>query len=622
MADPITIIGTAGALANIIQLSTQIIAAIREIQGDWKDADLAFLSLTSQLTSLRLALTKIEEWMAHETGAHYQLVMDMDDSIKCCKILLTKLQELVGGLRQKQDKALNFQSRIKLVLGKKSFDDIQSLLMHQTDALNLLLTACNCKTSAEQKALLERSSSQKILRQTNLDSASLMVQYDTDSFASRLTDTLSRLSLKFSFDRDLFTSDVYGRFFRELTKRHPDGSQTRVPAAERETVVDDEPEQPERSVLFIGSEYSGIDATLQKVVGVLPDHPTGIHHKLQRMVVYRFVILSMKAVVAAFDIGNIGFWSYINTAHATFLRQYAEDIDPTKSLDARVGKALRSLWHDRCMDRVRQSPQDFGLTDSALRLLDEFDRISSPGYIPTPEDMQTVKYRTPAFVEVYVKSRIIEHQNEEGNSPVVTHCVKMRDVTLRFGSNRPYNFEALTAIFLPVNLDDYNNVIAKEPFQTALLHCTSKLKATLQSAWFPKNRMIVVILSQPGEFDTKLAAYPFADYYPGYMGTNESAMIQNTVLNELLALHPKLLSLAVVDPVSPKRPYLATLINISENFPRIRTEALALYQGQEERIEVPPSRLTEYVSLDYMYSVTIMNSGGSLSLAKVRFSRL
>jgi hypothetical protein len=130
MADPISIIGTAGALANIIQLATQTITAIRELQSNWKDADLTFLSLTGQLSSLRLALTKIEEWMTLGAGAHYQLVMDLDDSIKCCNILLTKLQELVSSLYQKQNSALNFQSKIKLVFGKKNIDDVQNLLEH------------------------------------------------------------------------------------------------------------------------------------------------------------------------------------------------------------------------------------------------------------------------------------------------------------------------------------------------------------------------------------------------------------------------------------------------------------------------------------------------------------
>jgi hypothetical protein len=61
MADPVSVIGTAGALVNVIQIVGQIIVAIRDLQSDWSDTDLTFLSLASQLSALRLALTKIEE---------------------------------------------------------------------------------------------------------------------------------------------------------------------------------------------------------------------------------------------------------------------------------------------------------------------------------------------------------------------------------------------------------------------------------------------------------------------------------------------------------------------------------------------------------------------------------
>jgi hypothetical protein len=154
MADPISIIGTAGALANIVQLATETITAIRDLRSDWKDADLTFLSITGQLSALRLALTKIEEWMALDPGAHHQLVMDLDDSIRCCNILLTKLQELVGSLERKQsNNALHFQSRTRLVFGKRDIGDIQNLLEHHTNALNLLLTACNCSVTPQDLTL-------------------------------------------------------------------------------------------------------------------------------------------------------------------------------------------------------------------------------------------------------------------------------------------------------------------------------------------------------------------------------------------------------------------------------------------------------------------------------------
>ncbi|KAL4784386.1 G-protein alpha subunit-domain-containing protein [Aspergillus varians] len=592
MADPISIIGTAGALANIIQLATQAITAMRELQSDWKDADLIFLSLTGQLSSLRLALTKINEWMALETGAHYQLVMDLDDSIKCCNILLTKLQELVGSLHQKQNSALNFQSKIKLAFGKKSIDDIQNLLEHQTNALNLLLTACNCKTSAEQKALLERSSSQKILRQTNLDSASLMAQYDTNSIASQFTDTLSRLSLSFSFDREIFTSNVYERFFRGLTKRHLDDSHTRASAVERETVVGNEWELFQQKFLFIGSEYSGIDATLHEIADTFKNPPIHIHLKLQQMVTYRFVILTMKSILTALNVGGINFQSDINTDHSAFLLQYADDMTLIEPLDVRVGEAVRSLWQDQCMERVRQSPQNFGIDQlDTIGLLDELDRIFSREYHPTSKDMQTVQNMTPAIMEVFVRLKVPQGAFEEGGEKKgVIYDFQIRDVTLRFRSNRPYCFKAITAIIVPIDLAGYDNVLAKEPLQTALLHCTSKLKATLQSAWFPTDKITAMYLTRPDDFDTKLATHPFADYYPGYTGVNEPDIINAAVWREFLNLRRETSVTAVLRPDkrSSEESTLGMLITITESLSRLYKDPSAWLRSQGEGTYGPP----------------------------------
>ncbi|KAL4871095.1 G-protein alpha subunit-domain-containing protein [Aspergillus spectabilis] len=367
--------------------------------------------------------------------------MDLDDSINCCKVLLTKLQELVCSLHQNQNSALNFQSKVKLVSGKKSIDDIQNLLEHQTNALNLLLTACNW-----------------------------------------------------------------------------------------------------------------------------------------------FVILSMKAILTALNIGGIKFQSDINTDHSAFLLQYADDMIPTKPPDVRVGEAVRSLWHDRCMERVRQSPQNFGMTDSTLYLLDELDRIFSREYKPTSKDKETMQYRTPAIMELYVRYKVHQDSLEEGERKGVIDGFQFRDVTLCFGSNRPYSFEAITTIFLPVNLASYDNVLAKEPLQTELLHCTSKLKTTLQSAWFPKDKRTAILLTRPDDFDTELAAHPFADYYPGYMGVNEPDIFIAAVSCELhnLCLEPFVSAVLSSGERSLKESHLGSLIAISEFLLRLHMDGLAWLKSQCE----------------------------------------
>ncbi|KAL4884618.1 hypothetical protein BJY04DRAFT_215081 [Aspergillus karnatakaensis] len=246
MADPVSIIGTAGALANVIQIVSQTLLAIRDLQSDWSDADLTFLSLASQLSALRLALTKIQE---------------MDESRDW---RFASSAHVVDSLHQKQDQALDFKSKFKLVFGKKNIDDVQKLLEHQTNALTLLLTACNCKTGAEQKALLVRSSSRKVLRQINADTASLMVHRDTSSVATQMTENMSKLSVTFSFDREIFASSVYGRFFRGLTKRvvrsRPSDSTPRP-------IANDKTPRYSQSVLISGSNARSVANLLQTMTG-------------------------------------------------------------------------------------------------------------------------------------------------------------------------------------------------------------------------------------------------------------------------------------------------------------------------------------------------------------------
>jgi hypothetical protein len=145
MADPITIVGTIGAVANIIDLVSKTINSIRDLRGRWKDADLAFLSLTSQLSALRAALVKIQEWNDNEllVDPDYQLIMDLDVSIACCRMLVGKFDEFFLKLNQTTDEPFDFAGKVKFVFGSRDLDDVQRMVERQVGVMTLLLIACN-----------------------------------------------------------------------------------------------------------------------------------------------------------------------------------------------------------------------------------------------------------------------------------------------------------------------------------------------------------------------------------------------------------------------------------------------------------------------------------------------
>src|SRR5450432_3013783 len=61
LMDPLTIIGTTGAIANIVDVICKTVKSLRDVHSIWKDADLTIINLIAQLSSLKAALNKISE---------------------------------------------------------------------------------------------------------------------------------------------------------------------------------------------------------------------------------------------------------------------------------------------------------------------------------------------------------------------------------------------------------------------------------------------------------------------------------------------------------------------------------------------------------------------------------
>ena len=140
MADPVTIIGTAGAAANVLSTLTSTIETFHKLCLEWRNADFTFLNLIAQLTALRAAVNKIQDWILAETEAHPQLNMDLDLSLYCCYTLIDKMNSKISGLCA-DDRRMSLASKLKLLFDGKSMDSMQKMIERQTNALTLLLAA-------------------------------------------------------------------------------------------------------------------------------------------------------------------------------------------------------------------------------------------------------------------------------------------------------------------------------------------------------------------------------------------------------------------------------------------------------------------------------------------------
>ena len=144
MAEILGVLGAVGAIVNIIDGTSKAISTIGSLTAQWNDADLTLFSLESQLSVFEATLRRIQDWLEHEpVESHHQLVMDLDKTLACCKLLIARLEDFFSDCEPQVGRPIVVSNRWKVVFGKKGLEHVLLLVERQTTALTLLLTAYN-----------------------------------------------------------------------------------------------------------------------------------------------------------------------------------------------------------------------------------------------------------------------------------------------------------------------------------------------------------------------------------------------------------------------------------------------------------------------------------------------
>ncbi|KAG7410021.1 hypothetical protein Forpe1208_v011073 [Fusarium oxysporum f. sp. rapae] len=236
MADPLSIIGTAGSIANIIDVLTKTITIVCEMRQAWKIADLTILTFENQLNLLKFSLCEIQKWAeAKVDDQSHQLVMQVDNCVTCCRLLISKIDGEVSQLEKTEAGDLMMGSKISLLFKTKDMEQIQRMVDQQTHTLTLLLSACNANALEEQRMILQQPKVIRAFKEMGRDTASLIVHRDSDSIVTATSVSSSKWSVQFAFDRDLFVTKVYEKWIRTLAttrrthRNTTQGGQQRIP---------------------------------------------------------------------------------------------------------------------------------------------------------------------------------------------------------------------------------------------------------------------------------------------------------------------------------------------------------------------------------------------------------
>ncbi|KNG89354.1 hypothetical protein ANOM_002648 [Aspergillus nomiae NRRL 13137] len=259
--DPLSIVGAVGSILGIIDLATRSIKTLTDLQGRYTSIGLRARILIGQLSTLKAALGQIKEVLdlldpGSRIGEDPQISADITTSLSCCEAIMSLLDQRLSRM---QEDHLTMRDKTSILWHEKETTDFQSLLNNQVNALNLLLTALQCKSIIEQSLFLQRSETRVVFNRIKDDTSSLLWLRDSDSEMTKksiVAEDLSLIETRFAFDSDLFSSRVYCSAARSTMVHALKGTTVKPSYKEASVVPDDN--ATERAFSIMSDEEASI----------------------------------------------------------------------------------------------------------------------------------------------------------------------------------------------------------------------------------------------------------------------------------------------------------------------------------------------------------------------------
>ncbi|KAJ5753757.1 uncharacterized protein N7511_007910 [Penicillium nucicola] len=225
--DPISAIGFASAIVQILGALTSTVHGLYELHGKFSDADFTIHSLIQELSCIQTALTSLKEWYRLNSSSvmvseefNEQLLTAMGG----CQIIMEVLSEEVMALVQssRNDGTVGFRFRIRVIWKEDIMKGHQEKLHAQVMALQLLLQRLidsGSHTSQEQIRLLRQATTRRIMRRVRNDTETLISARSQAASSAASISQNSNVTASdrvFDFNDALVDSPVYRRSPQQL----------------------------------------------------------------------------------------------------------------------------------------------------------------------------------------------------------------------------------------------------------------------------------------------------------------------------------------------------------------------------------------------------------------------
>jgi guanine nucleotide-binding protein G(q) subunit alpha len=280
----------------------------------------------------------------------------------------------------------------------------------------------------------------------------------------------------------------------------------------------------ELKLLLLGTGESG-KSTFIKQMRII--HGQGYSEEDKRgyiKLVYQNIFMAMNSMIRAMDQLKIPYKDSANDEHAKLVKEV--DYEKVTTFEQPYVDAIVCLWADpgiqECYDRRRE----YQLTDSAKYYLDSIEKIDTPDYLPSLQDILRVRVPTTGIIEYpfdldSIIFRMVDVGGQRSERRKWIHC-----------------FENVTSIMFLVALSEYDQVLVESDNENRMEESKALFRTIITYPWF-QNSSVILFLNKKDLLEEKIMHSHLVDYFPEFDGPKKDAQAaREFILKMFVELNP------------------------------------------------------------------------------------
>ncbi|QRV79582.1 G-protein alpha subunit [Ceratobasidium sp. AG-Ba] len=278
----------------------------------------------------------------------------------------------------------------------------------------------------------------------------------------------------------------------------------------------------EIKMLLLGAGESGKSTVLKQMKLIHHGGYNNQERESYKEIIFSNTLQSMRAILEAMPALDISLQPQ-NDARRSIIMALPGQME-NDYLPPDVADALSSLWQDPGVREAVRRSREFQLNDSATYYFNSLERMASPTYLPTDQDILRSRVKTTGITETNFRVgeltyKLFDVGGQRSERKKWIHC-----------------FENVTALVFLVSLSEYDQMLYEDESVNRMQEALTLFDSICNSRWFVKTS-IILFLNKIDLFAEKLPHSPMGDYFPDYTGGDNYDAACDYLLHRFVSLN-------------------------------------------------------------------------------------